>query len=375
MVRAAKHNVGSVPAGGGAGQAAGGGGGSSTSGAAAAETSGVSAGPALLPGKKMTRVDLEEFLLRHPMHRLRGTTWNYMHIVRPAMGSLPREKMVVLSCGGVRCEVFFELLEALAEEFEVVALMLPRELSTMEDYLAGLELVRAGLHVAVPFHLYGVAMGGAVALQYAHDHPSRLRSLVLSHAAPPDPEFGRLCERYAAKVQRADEKVRGWGRWRCRTGLTMFYPPQDTHMPSALSRALLGHRVRCKNLARDVPQVMGTEGMLAFWKKVLKRFALDSVSVQAKLTALAKYHLETVYGDKAFAELRCPVLLLDTERNDAFGRRSFEQLRRLLPAASAEVVEGYGSLAVFVKGHELAQVVLRWMTKTYFAAAGSPQDL
>jgi pimeloyl-ACP methyl ester carboxylesterase len=344
MARAAKHNVGSVPAGGqGVGSAGVGAGG------------GLGASAELLPlvaGKKMTRVDLEDFLLRHPMHRLRGTTWNYMHITRTTV--LAREKMVVLSCGGVRCEVFFELLEALAEQFDVVALMLPRELSTMEDYLAGLELVRAGLQIAAPFHLYGVAMGGAVALQYAHDHPSRLRSLVLSHTAPPDPEFGRLCERFAAKVQRADEK--------------------DTHMPSALSRALLGHRVRCKNLARDVPQMMGIEGMLVFWKKVLKRFALDSVSVQAKLTALAKYHLETVYGEKDFAELRCPVLLLDTERNDAFGRRSLEQLRRLMPHATVEVVEGFGSLAVLVKGHELAHVVLRWMTKSYFAAS-KQQDL
>jgi hypothetical protein len=112
--------------------------------------------------------------------------------------------------------------------------------------------------------------------------------------------------------------------------------------------------------------MMNTEGMLAFWKKKMHRFALDSGSIQAKLSALAKYHLETVYDEKSFAELKCPVLLLHTERMDAFGRRSLEQLRKLLPNAHSEVMEGYGALAVFVKGDEVAHIVLKWLSKNYF---------
>ncbi len=42
--------------------------------------------------------------------------------------------------------------------------------------------------------------------------------------------------------------------------------------------------------------------------------------------------------------------------------------------AEWETLEGYGALAVIVKGHEMAQVVLKWMTKAYFAPAAQ-QDL
>lgn len=268
MARAVKHGEG-VPSGGAGASGSSGnsssintgsGGGSGGSGGGAKARPESVGPPASEPGKKMTRVDLEEFVLRHPMHRLRGTTWNYMHIVRAAAGSLTREKMVVLTGGGVRAELFFELLEALAEDFELVVVMLPRELSTFEDFEAGLDLVRVGLNVASPFHLFGIALGGAVALEYARAHPARLRSLVLSHVAPPDPEFGKLCERFLAKVadlggkRRADEK--------------------DTHAPSALSRALLGYQVRSKDLARDVPN--GNNGKKKICVACLTSFSLWS---------------------------------------------------------------------------------------------------
>jgi hypothetical protein len=112
--------------------------------------------------------------------------------------------------------------------------------------------------------------------------------------------------------------------------------------------------------------MMNTDGMLAFWKKQMHRFALDSGSIQSKLKALAKYHLETVYDEKSFADLKCPVLIVDTERSDAFGKRCFEVLRKLLPMAHAEIMEGYGVLALFVKGDEVANLVLKWLAKNYF---------
>lgn len=112
--------------------------------------------------------------------------------------------------------------------------------------------------------------------------------------------------------------------------------------------------------------MMNTAGMLAFWKKNMHRFAVDTISIQAKLNALAKYHLETVYDEKSFAELKCPVLVVDTERSEAFGKRSLEQLKKLIPSAHTEIMEGYGALAVFVKGDELAQVILKWLAKNYF---------
>ena len=305
----------------------------------------------------MSKVDLDEFLLRHPMHRMRGTTWHYMHIVKSAPGAVPvqREQMVVLGGGGVRVEAFFELLEALSVDFEVLAPMLPRELTTFEDYEAGLDLLRSALHVKQPFHLVGVALGGMVALEYAQQHPKRLSSLVLSHTAPPNAEFGALCARYASKLAHHHPND------------SAAAAKADHTLPSSLTRALLGHHVHSKDLARDAPSMLNTEGLVRFWKKTLRRFQLDSGSIQAKMEAMAKHHQETHYDASSFQALECPVLLLDSERGDAFSQRSWDALKELLPQADADMWKGHGALANFVRGEQVANTILKWMTEKYFS--------
>ena len=350
MVRQAKHtSVGSSGAGGSA-AASGAGVLPSRNSAEAGEILTTSGGSEKSNSKEMTTVDLAEFLLRHPMHRMRGTTWNYMHFVRPSVGTLKRERMVVLNGGGVRVEAFFELLEGLAEDYDVLAPMFPRELNTFEDYIAGIDLLLASVSVPAPFHLMGVALGGMVALEYAQQHPKRIRSLVLSHTAPPSAEFGTLCARYASKAASG----------------VMDNPKEAQALPSALSRALMGHHAHSKDLARDVPAMIAVEGMVRFWKKMLRRFQLDAGSIQAKIEAMAKHHQETRYDESSsFAALLCPVLLLDSERSDAFSQRSWESLQRLLPRAHAQMWEAHGALAVFVRGDEMANTVLKWMAEAF----------
>lgn len=97
-------------------------------------------------------------------------------------------------------------------------------------------------------------------MDYARAHPGRLRSLVLSHAAPPDAEFGKLGERYATKVAKKEslffvavfEFVVFWQV----ADRNKQPDKKDSHVPSALSRALLGFQVRSKDLARDCPKGM-----------------------------------------------------------------------------------------------------------------------
>lgn len=314
------------------------------------KTTGGAEGGADVAPKNITRVDLEEFLLRHPMHRLRGTTWSYMHLSRTT-GNNATEKMVFLAGGGVRIEVFFEMLNTLAEDFEVLAPLVPPELSTFEDYVAGIDLICHHLGFG-DFHMFGVSFGGAIALHYASLQPKRLRSLVLSHVAPPNSEFGKLCEKYASKLKERRERERN---------------NQMEKAPSALKRALFGYRVKSKDLARDVPQMLSTNGVVVYWKKMVRRFALDQVNILSKMTALSRYHLETQYGEKAFADLKCPILLMDSERRDSFGQKSFEKLVSMFPTAQQDILEGFGHLALIVKGHEVAQTILKWYTKEYYS--------
>ena len=116
-----------------------------------------------------------------------------------------------------------------------------------------------------------------------------------------------------------------------------------------------------------MPELLKKEGMIEFWKKMTRRFALDVPFILAQLEALSKHHTETVYKDNVFDRLVCPVLLLDTERREGFGLRAFEGLKQRFPKASSQVMEGCGHLAFLVKGQDVAQVVLKWMTKTYWS--------
>ena len=97
-----------------------------------------------------------------------------------------------------------------------------------------------------------------VALEYAQRHPKRLRSLVLSHTAPPSAEFGALCQRYAGRV--VHSAVKGGEK------------EKKEDLPSAISRALMGHRVHSKDLARDVPAMINVEGMVHKTTALAKKF-------------------------------------------------------------------------------------------------------
>jgi hypothetical protein len=79
---------------------------------------------------------------------------------------------------------------------------------------------------------------------------------------------------------------------------------------------------------------------------------------------MAKHHSETAYDEKSFAALKCPVLLMDSERSDAFGRQSWEQLKKMLPSASSDMWEGYGALGIFVKGDVVAHKILKFLSET-----------
>lgn len=301
-----------------------------------------------------TKAGLEDFLLSHPMHRLLGTTWSYMYIRRvPAAGGRARESMVVLTGGGVRPEVFFELFAALLEDFDVLAPVIPGELATVEDYVAGLELLRRHLRLS-SFHLFGLCFCGSVALHYASLYPARVRSLTLSHTPPPCVDFGRLAARYSARIVESGKSKL-----------------QDVALPSALARLLFGFNVTSKDLARDMPELLTPDGgkRLVVWKGLMRKFALPASGIVSKLNALAKYHVEVTYTPASFAQLRCPVLLMDTERRDAFGVRAFDELKALFPAATVDFSEGCGHLVLAVKGHDVGTAVLRWLSKEYWPHA------
>jgi pimeloyl-ACP methyl ester carboxylesterase len=211
------------------------------------------------------------------------------------------------------------------------------------------------------FHLLGIAFGGMIALHYASLFPHLLLTLVLSHTAPPYGDFGRLCskntEEFTAKLVATAAQSSKIAERKL----------EHVAFPSSLQRALTGYRVHSKDLARDVPQTFSnTDGLLVSWKRLIRKFALPPSGIQSKLEAMAKYHTEVTYTAASFATLACPVLLMDSERHDMFGAKSFEALKVLFPKATTNVMEGYGHLVVIVKGQDVAMEILKWMTSDYY---------
>ena len=163
---------------------------------------------------------------------------------------------------------------------------------------------------------------------------------------PPNSAFGKICHNY-----KKERKLR----------LKQELPP------SSLQRALTGWMLKSKDIARDMPEMLTTEGLLSFWKRNLKRFRTSEEDISAKIEALAQYHTDIVYKKDAFASLKCPVLVLETERMEAFGKTSFEELKDFFPNADIHQFKKYGNMVVLAKGGLFGKVVMDWLTSKYWA--------
>jgi len=194
------------------------------------------------------------------------------------------------------------------------------DIPQLADDLAGFV---DGLHLDA-FHLVGHSLGGAVALQYALHHGSRVRSLTL--ASPPPPTglagmrdgastFARLLRRVdpdhrpsmaALRSNYRMQRSLGTNRWMLRRTLPELMPAAS--LDPALAEALLTDAAR-----------MSPDAVVGFLQ------ALHRWNVEAEL-----------------ASLRVPTVVLWGARDVVVPRAGLEAMARLLPCGELVVWPGVG---------------------------------
>lgn len=166
-------------------------------------------------------------------------------------------------------------------------------------------------------HVIGGSFGGMIAQHLVRRHPSRVRSLVLSHtAAPHTSPMG---------------------------GAIMRMLP---FLPERLLRALFRRRLRPENLGDP------------FWTRYFdeciarlgKRDLLSRVTIGAEFARSA-------YGSQDLAGWNRPVLILESDDDPLMSGKNREALRALYPSARVHTFTGTGHAAAILQPGKYVEVV------------------
>ncbi|MBP1137886.1 pimeloyl-ACP methyl ester carboxylesterase [Arthrobacter sp. PvP023] len=250
---------------------------------------------------------LAAFRARHRYRTLDvgGLRWRYL-----AGGS--GDQVLLLPSGGTRMpDMYLLLIEALERDFRVLAPAYPAGagIAGLADGLAAI-LDAEGVKQA---DVLGSSFGGFVAQVFARRHPERVRRLVLANtggpAAAPLPVLPLLIRFLAVLPEDAVRFLTGWN-WR------RWFVPGANDDPKFWD-ALLG----------DILSRLGKEDLLS---------ALREMNDFAHLPA------EAVQGVPASGTPPAPVLLIESERDEAFPPRARAALRALYPAAEVRLFAGAG---------------------------------
>lgn len=283
---------------------------------------GRSSGPATLDAR------LAGFRAGHPYRTLDvdGVRWRYL-----AGGS--GGQTVLLPSGGTRLpDMYFLLIEALERDFRVLAPAYPAGagLAGIADGLAAI-LDTEGVPQA---DVLGSSFGGLVAQTFARRHPARVRRLVLANtggpAAAPLPLLPLLLRFLAVLPENAVRALTGWNwhRW--------FVPaPQD-------------EAVFWNTLLKDILRRLGKEDLLS---------ALREMNEFAHLPAAGGP------GAPALPPQTGPVLLIESERDEAFSPRARAALRALYPAAEVRLFAGAGHGVMATRTAEYTDTVREFLRR------------
>lgn len=234
-----------------------------------------------------------------------GVRWRYL-----ACGS--GEQVLLLPSGGTRVpDMYLLLIEALERDFRVLAPAYPAGagIAGLADGLAAI-LDAEGVTQA---DVLGSSFGGFVAQVFARRHPGRVRRLVLANtggpAAAPLPVLPLLIRFLAVLPEDAVRFLTGWN-WR-----RWFVPGANDD--SKFWNALL----------QDILSRLGKE---------------DLLSALREMNGFAHLPAETVKGAPGSAAPPVQVLLIESERDEAFPPRARAALRALYPAAEVRLFPGAG---------------------------------
>ncbi|WP_346926852.1 alpha/beta hydrolase [uncultured Arthrobacter sp.] len=257
---------------------------------------------------------LEAFRAGHRYRTLDvgGVRWRYL-----AGGS--GEQTLLLPSGGTRVpDMYLLLIEALERDFRVLAPAYPAGagITGLADGLAAI-LDAEGIGQA---DVLGSSFGGFVAQTFARRHPDRVRRLVLANtgspASAPLPLLPLLIRFLAVLPENAVRSLTGWN-WR-----RWFAPDSQDSQDEAMF---------WDRLLTDILGRLGKEDLLS---------ALREMNDFAHLPAGAP-------GVRSLATPPMPVLLIESERDNAFSPQARAALRALYPEAVVRLFagEGHGVMA------------------------------
>jgi 3-oxoadipate enol-lactonase len=203
----------------------------------------------------------------------------------------------------------------------------PSAAFTMLDLADDIGRLADALAIPRPFHLLGLAMGAATALQFAARHSDQLASLVLCDGTP---EIVESAKRYI--VDRA-AVVRKQG------------------MRTVLDQSF-------NNAFRGLPDPDGNPEWVAYRHKFLST-PPDSYATHSE--ALAAMHMEPA----DFARVRCRTLLLTGQHDFIWPPEVGQDLASRLPNASFEVVANAAHFPPIQAPHHVAGRVLQFINSSH----------
>jgi pimeloyl-ACP methyl ester carboxylesterase len=238
-----------------------------------------------------------------------GVPWRYL-----AGG--PGGQTLLLPAGGTRLpDMYLLLIEALERDFRVIAPAYPAGagITGLADGLAGI-LDAEGVAQA---DVLGSSFGGFVAQAFVARHPERVRRLVLANtgspAAGPLPVLPLLVRVLAVLPENVVRSVTGWN-WR-----RWFVPESPDDAPF------------WNSLLSDVLSRLGKEDLLSGLREMIEFQRLPEVETERSRAAAAAV----------------PVLLIESEHDEAFSPQARAALRARYPSAEVRLfaASGHGVMA------------------------------
>ncbi|MCB5291107.1 alpha/beta fold hydrolase [Arthrobacter sp. SO3] len=255
-----------------------------------------------------------------------GVRWRYF------AGGTGRQT-VLLPAGGTRVpDMYLLLIEALERDFRVIAPAYPAGagMAGLADGLAAI-LDAEGVTQA---DVLGSSFGGFVAQVFARRHPERVRRLVLANtgspSAAPLPLLPLLIRVLAVLPESAVRSVTGWN-WR-----RWF--------------------------------VHGARDDAAFWSMLLADILgrlrkEDLLSALREMRDFARLPAGGTPGARTSAVPPGPVLLIESERDEAFSPQARAALRALYPAAEVRLFAGEGHGVMAARTAEYVDTVREFLRR------------
>ncbi len=266
---------------------------------------------------------LAEFRANHSVAQCRhaSETWRYRRV-----GGGTEPVIWLTGALGVGEFAFAQIL-ALGDGFRVLALDYPpvRTLDRLADGLVAI-LDAEGLGAA---HVVSGSFGGMVAQHLVRRHPERVRSLVLSHTAAPEPARARVA------VVRAVVGTLGlWPEW--------------------LIRELFRRRLRGSFAVAD-----------PFWLRYFDSAVagLSKADLLSRVRLAAEFAGQTGYRSRDLDRWPGRILILDADDDPLMPTATRAALRALYPQAEVHAFSGTGHSAAIMHPEGYGQVIRRFLLR------------